>query len=118
MPEILGFQYLKKSDSPKIPILGKNAVHPFHEAGLRTLGFMLNSKENFVHLRKLSIGSVCRDENTKDSFLYETHIDDLQEILIGLFKKCPMLSDLEIETFCDGKNLLNHWKFCTPIVVS
>ena len=103
LPEILGLEFLKNTNSSKEPKLRKNTVQPLHEPGLRTLEFILDSKDHFVYLKKMSIGSVNRDENTKDSFLYETHIEDLQVILVNLFKKCSMLTDLEIETFCDGE---------------
>ena len=103
LPEILGLEFLKNSNSSKEPKLRKNTVQPLHEPGLRTLEFILDSKNDFMYLKKMSIGSVNRDENTKDSFLYETHVEDLQVILVNLFKKCSMLTDLEIETFCDGE---------------
>ena len=111
LPEILGLEFLKNSNSSKEPKLRKNTVQPLHEPGLRTLEYILDSKDNFMYLKKMSIGSVNRDENTKDSFLYETHIEDLQVILVNLFKKCSMLTDLEIETFCDGEFYFHNFLY-------
>ena len=63
--------------------------------------FVLDSKEDFKHLKKLIIRSDNLDARTKDSFLYETQVDRLHETLINLLKKFPILNDLEIHTFCD-----------------
>ena len=78
--------------------------------------FVLDSKEEFKHLKKLIIRSDNLDSRTKDSFLYETQVERLHETLVNLFKKFPSLNDLEIHTFCDDDILADTIaKYCANL---
>ena len=77
---------------------------------------VLDSKEEFKHLKKLIIRSDNLDSRTKDSFLYETQVERLHETLVNLFKKFPSLNDLEIHTFCDDDILADIIaKYCANL---
>ena len=67
--------------------------------------FIVKSREEFKYLKFLSLSSkIVTGTATGDSFVYESEDPVLKHKLASL-KKCPNLSDLHINAFCDDEIL-------------
>lgn len=69
---------------------------------------ILGSESNFTYLTKVYLGSSgLHSGSCKGSFLYEAvSEDDLKRQLERFFKKCPNLTDLTLESFCNDDILV------------